>query len=113
GTAHAAPLDASASAPASAFASVPVSSSTLGTNSVLMNLTSTPMVPNGSALSAGSNSSISSGWSAFQAGVLGFLDTDADPSPLSGSLDQSPSLLQVVDQLSADLDNGGSLDPVA
>jgi hypothetical protein len=94
------PLAASSSAP----------SSTLVTDGVLMNLTPTPVATNGSAVSVNSSSSNSSGWSAFQPGVLGSLGTDG--SLLSVSMTQPDSSPQILDQLFADLGNGATLDPL-
>jgi hypothetical protein len=125
----AAPTSASSSAPATSSGSTSTSgtaqadplavaastsSSTPGTNNVLMSLPPTPIVSNGSALPAGSSSSISSGWSAFQAGVVGpIVPASSAPSQLAGSIAQSPSSLDALDELFSDLGDEGSLDPLA
>ena len=89
------------------------SAATLGTDSVPINLTPTPLLPNGSANLAGDSSSNSSGWSAFQAGLLGPNARASHTPELSGSRDQSPTVHQALDQLFADLGNGGAVDPRA
>jgi hypothetical protein len=104
GTAQADPLAVAASAS---------SSTPGGTNNMLMNLPPTPIVSNGSALPTGSSSSISSGWSAFQTGVLGPIVPASAPAQLAGSIAQSPSALDALELLFADQGNDRSLDPLA
>jgi hypothetical protein len=90
-----------------------VSSSTQGTNNTLMSLPSTPVVPNGSTNFVGNLSSLSSGWSAFQATTTGPIVRASDTPPPAPAMDPAPSELPPLDQLFTDLGSGGSLDPLA